>query len=384
MSLLRNKILTLSILLLSLRIYAQEIEVQDTVFANWLCDRVELAMDATCKKLDTVKAVNEYPELPELALANKGITNANEVVYFVHIDTLFLNSNALTSFPTDLSRFRSIEKLNLNFNKITIAPDIRYTNAVTGDTAVKLFYIGFNNLETLPESWFNPNPYTQVIDIRNNDIKDIPTFVDYPEIRRLDIRENDLGFEELIPIKQHPRWETDQFDLFPQSEFDLDIDTLITLGEVVTVNIGTGLASNKYALMKDDSKIDDNTTGTFDIYLNEVEDLGEYWVKISNDSFPDPSEFLRSKAFTFVEKPEEPITEKGVLVFSPNGDGIADYILIEGEDDAIFYNKNGMELRKESLPYKWYGDDKKGALQEPGLYVVQKSDGSFIKILIAF
>ena len=377
---------------------AQEIELKDSVLGHWLCSRTPLAMNADCIHLDTVKAESAYPVLSQIHLSNKEIRTADELLYFVNVDTIYLNINQLSSFPQDISKFRSLGRLQLTANQLTSAPDIHYTNEVGKDTAVKLFYIGYNQLSLLPESWFQPNPFTQVIDLRNNYLTDIPSFVDYPEIRRLDVRENYLSFEELIPVMGHSKWGVEQFDLFPQRDFKVAIDKEVEKGETRVLNFSTGLASNYYELYKDEQRIADNREGMFEVTFEEDEDLYGYSVKINNDNFPDVSDFLLSEIFSFqwtefvpptdtivvpIENKEN-VKEGDVYVFSPDGDGLADSFFIDGEGSTKLFDKNGTELRHEKLPYEWFGDNSSGVLQTPGLYFIQINEHDFLKVLISY
>lgn len=370
-------------------VFGQLIPINDPSFNTYLCNNFSLAMNGDCSLLDTVKATSEYTGLIKIHLSNKGITNADELIYFTEVDTIYLNQNKLISFPTDLSSFRSLGRLNIAFNRLTVAPDIHYTNSISGDTAVKLVYLQQNRISSLPPSWYAPNPYTQVIDIDNNDLTSVPDFVNYPQIKRLDLKENRLAFEDLIPIMSHPSWASEEFTFFPQKEFEVDIDTLVKVGDKIVVDISTGLSSNEYFILKNGRGIDDNRTGVFEIEINSEDDLGEYWFKVKNDSFPDPSNFLASLKYNVALdineiSQEDKIKEGDVYVFSPNGDGVADSFLIEGEGEVQILNKNGQQLRAEQLPFNWLGDDDSGVLSPPGLHIIKINENEFLKVLITY
>lgn len=369
---------------------AQLITVEDTIFNEYLCDNFPLAMSADCNYLDTVKARSEYPDIDKMHLSNKGITSADEIVYFANADTINLNKNSLTSFPEDLSNFRSLTWLNLTMNKLTTAPNIKYTHPESGDTAVKHIYLKYNKISVLPDSWYEENSRTQVVDLYDNELENIPSFSNYPQIRRLDVRENRLDFEGLIPIKQNPVWDINQFDLFPQKPFFVYDTFTVNKGEDITLDISRNLASNEYYLLKDNVRIEKNKTGLFVISNIQEADTGSYWFKIHNSEFPDNSDFLASEKFVVqFEKKSETVSpdsswvkEDDVILLSPNGDGIADFLLIEGTGEASFINKAGSLFKKEQLPYKWYGDDANGKTLKPGLYYIKMEDESFMKVLI--
>lgn len=350
-------------------------------------------MTAGCEFLDTEKASSEYSHIDLINLSRKNLINVDEIIYFSNVDTIYLNNNLLNNFPEDISSFRSLTRLELVNNNLTTAPTIKYNNSISGDTAVKLVYLKNNQINYLPPSWDEANLRTQVVDLYNNELSSIPTFNNYPELRRLDLRQNRLSFEFLIPIKNNPLWVSypERFYLFPQKPF-FAYDTIkVKKGENVNFDISRNLASNEYDLLKDDRRIDRNRTGVFTLSNIQEADTGIYWFKIHNDEFPDDSDFLSSEKFIIQLEKEPidtlslapfPIKNKDVTLISPNGDGVADFLLIKGEGEAAFYNKTGGTFKKAQLPYKWYGDDGNGNTLEPGLYYIKKEDNSFIKVLI--
>ena len=186
----------------------------------------------------------------------------------------------------------------------------------------------------------------------------------------------------------HPNWGIQEFTFFPQKEFKVNIDTLVKIGDKIQIDISTGLASNQYSILKGDSRIDQNRTGVFEIVIDSEGDLGEYWFKVNNDSFPDPSDFLTSVKYTIqLGKEEIELTNvkvDEVFVFSPNGDGISDSFYIEGEGEAIILNQVGQKLRMEQLPYEWFGDDSNRKLSKPGLHLIKLKNNEYLKVLITY
>ncbi|WP_018342722.1 hypothetical protein [Cytophaga aurantiaca] len=366
------------VLLQAFNSHAQLIVVQDPAFRNALCTFSPSSMNANCHKLDTVKALIASGNI---VLNGMGISNADEIIYFKNADTIRLANNNLTSFPINITRFRHLNRLSLANNQLVNAPDIHYTNALSGDTAIKFVYLLNNKISYLPPSWNAYNSMTQVIDLRNNELKKIPTFINYPEIRRLDLRDNHLTFEYLVPIMQNPRWSTSNISLFPQKNFPVELDTFVKIGDVLHVTISTGLASNEYTLLLDNTVKETNRTGDFYIAINTAADTGKYSFKIRNDNFPGTSDFLSSEIKNIHL---QPINEKHkeVIIFSPNGDGNGDVVFVDGIGSAKIVNKNGVEIQSISLPYIWDGTDKNGKILTPGLYYIQKSDGSVLKALL--
>lgn len=369
----------LGIVFLSINTYAQFVTVKNPILNAYFCSDFSNAMNVGCTQLDTVKAESLYTNIYKIQQSGKGISNADEVLFFKNVDTIYLNNNNLTSFPTDISRLRSLVRLNLAANQLTVAPSIRYTNAVSGDTAVKLVYLQANKISVLPASWYTPNLITQVIDLRSNELTGIPTFQDYPEIRRLNVAENHLDFEDLIPVKLNPRWLTSQFDLFPQKAFYIANQELDPGDNVFIQAPGTVLPTNTYSLLKDGVEIEVSTSGTFSISNIQPEQAGWYTIQVRNSNFPNASDYLESVPFYLDVRV---ITKKNVVTFSPNGDGVADVVFIDGNGTAKIINKGGIEVHTISLPYEWDGKDKYGNNLEPGIYYISKSDGSVLKALL--
>jgi hypothetical protein len=197
------------------------------------------------------------------------------------------------------------------------------------------------------------------------------------------LRENRLGFEELIPLLSHPNWNLSTITLFPQKQFSITLDTIVDIGDTIKLDVSTGLSSNEYILLKNNSEFITNRTGKFEIVIKDTSDITQYWIKIRNDNFPSQAEFLKSEFINLELNPTENTKGKDVFVISPDDDGHFDSFLIEGEGTVIIYDKSGTQLRKEHLPFRWYGKDKHGAKVIPGLYLLNKN-GQLIKVLVVY
>lgn len=393
----------------ALNLCAQQIKVQDPILNEYLCSKYSLAMNDDCSALDTIKARTTYTGVLKIHIANKGISSADEVLYFANVDTFYLNQNNLTSFPSDISKVRSFGRLNIAGNQLKSVPNIHYVNDYGNDTAVKLFYANDNMIETLPNSWSLQNNMTQVIDLSFNNLTEIPDFKNYGNLQRLDLSENLLGFEYLIPFLDHPKWASGIIDLLPQKDFEIDIDTLAKLGDTILVDISNGLTTSSYRSIKNGSKFEENTTGKFEIIVKSEADLGEFWFRIYDEKFPDSSDFLQTKRYNIqldtsvAENPDTIITDtlitetpdtnvlknipsqsKDIYIFSPNGDGIDDYFSFDGEGELKIFNKLGAILRTEELPFVWYGDGNNGKTLSPGLYIIEQGNEKYLKVLIAY
>lgn len=385
MLLLKNSVTIVVFVICGYVSFGQSIKVQDDAFAEVLCEKFPLAMDAGCIMLDTLAARDVYTGVYEMRLNGRGISSADEVVFFTEADTLWLGNNELSTFPMDLSMFKSLGRLSLFDNKLTEAPNIKYTNVNDVDTAVKLVYLQGNLISELPPSWSEANSMTQVVDLENNNLSSISAFHNYDQIRRLDLRSNKLGFESLVPVISNPKWGQEQFDLFPQKEFEVDIDTTVTIGSVQYVDISANYPTNIYCLKKDGVPVISNSEGVFEIQIDSISDAGVYSFEIRNSNFVGPDEVLFSKAYELrIYTEGSNVSENDVGVFSPNGDGVSDSYFVKGSGKASFLDKSGRELRVEQLPFEWSGDDSSGKRLAPGLYIIERAKGDLEKVIIAY
>ena len=370
--------LLLGMCLMCLSSSAQLVTVTDPVLNSNLCAQFSSVMTTGCAQLDTIAAASQNHVY--ISLTAKGITDADEVLYFKRADSIHLNNNKLTRFPTDLSGFQHLVKLNLAGNQLTEVPVIHYTNAISGDTALKFIYLNNNRITTIHPSWYTPNNLTQVVDLRNNQLKNIPDFVNYTQIRRLDISSNYLDFEDLIPVKSNPRWLTSQFYLFPQRPVFIMSNQELDPGDALSIQFpGTILPTNTYYLFKDSVLVTSNATGLFMLDNMQFDQSGTYFISVKNSNFSNPADSLVSVPFHLNVRS---VTRHQVVTFSPNGDGIADVVYIDGTGTAKIINKSGQEILSVTLPYEWEGRDKYGKVLIPGLYYIQKSDGAVLKALL--
>lgn len=358
-------------------VMAQMIPISDSNMFDDFCDELPLATNVTCDSIDTVAAVANYSTSPlRFSVSNSGLRNISSLAYFSGIDTLYIPHNKITDADMlPLSTWPNMYRFTITGNELTVAPDISMT------PNIQFIYAISNEIDTFSSGWYVPHNTIQVIDLRYNDLENIPAFETYPEIRRLNLRYNKLTFEDLIPIKGNPRWGTSIWELFPQQEFFLHNDVTKKIGEDISITINDGSPTNTYYFYKDSVLLDSNVTGIYNINDLEKDDEGVYYAEIRNSEFTQTDAVMTSEPFTLLIS--DPVDVKDVHVFSPNGDGVADFFLIEGTGSFEIVNKGGQSLQMGSLPYSWYGDDKSGANVEPGLYFV-KTDTGYLKVLVTY
>lgn len=362
--------------------FSQSVPVTDTVVRQFFCENYPEAMSSDCSLLDTALLNSTFTTPQLINLNNSGVKDLEELLYFKAADTLFFRFNDLTEFPSDLRSVFPIRRLDLRGNSLTEVPTYLVDEANRYRRGIALIYFYGNQIAELPSEWSGSNKSTQVIDLRNNFLSDLPTFVEYEELRALRISYNFLSFEDLIPIKANPRYDATSYQFFPQKPFDLFINRLAySEGESITINVDRGLPSNHYFLMKDNVEIDSNRTGEFKLRFKKGEDFGEYAVRIRNDEFLGKDDYLESMKYDFkriLYKKDD------VYIFSPNNDGIEDDFSVDGEGRMVIVDERGSEVRSEKLPFVWKGDDSQGSPLPPGLYLLKKENQELLQIFIAY
>lgn len=358
--------------------FAQLVKVNDPVFAEGLCDRLPLAMNATCDSLDIAKATSEYPEVAQKAVffSDLGIKDASEIVYFTGLDKVYLNQNQLSEVP-DLSQFTAMTWLNFNRNQLSEAPDLFLPNLSDLDW----LYFEKNEISNL-DDWFGKTHMNiKSIHLGGNQLSSLPELHTYPELIILKAYSNNLGFNSLVPLKSSPKY-SDKFELFPQNEFPVLSNQVRQLGEDWIISLEHDHNANRYELFKNGDKIRESTNGIFNLTGLEKSDQGDYYVLIRNSNFNASDEYLRTNTVSLHLADDKSLGD--VSLFSPDGDGIADFVLLQGSGDFEIFDESGAVVRKGTLPFSWNGDNKSGLPVTPGMFYVKKSDGTFQKILLTF
>lgn len=378
MLLLKTKISILFLLVFVGQIKAQTIVVKDTLFAKELCNDFPLAMDPTCRLLDTIVARANYSTAPiEFRAFNLGITDATELKYFSGIDSLYLNRNKLQSF-IPLSNFPELRRLHIPFNNLTQAPEINYANS-----KLNLVFIQDNQITDLPEGWKLPNTNINGINISNNLLTSVPDFEGYLNMALLYVFGNSLSFSHLVPLKKHPKYNETNWKLFPQKAFFITDDLEVIPNKTVSISVKDKTGGNSYFLYHNGVLKDSNTVGDFPLLITGESESGTYKVIVKNELFTKPSQILESQEFNISVNYPSQFKEKDVLLFSPNGDGIGDELYIDGEGICTVYDASGKEIIVGNLPFIWNGRSSTGIKANPGMYYI-KTDARFYKALLSF
>lgn len=374
--------LILSLLSVTFFSFSQLISVKDDAFRTYLCNSINRVMNDDCTMLDTNIAQTDET-ISRLSLTGLGVSDISEVIYFTQLDSIIANKNVNLKTIPNIYNLEKLRSLNMSNTSVEIAPDLIFINPLDSTQNVAPFsiHLRFCAIHTLPNSWYLKNEVTEYIHMQGNQLTSVPDFLNVTNIRTLNIFDNNLSFKELIPITYHPRYEIANFDMFPQNNFEVDFPEVAFTNETININISRELPSNTYFMFKGNELLEQNNTGEFTVSVSSLEDEGSYHFEIRNSNFTGEDEFLSSGNYE-LKVMNESLKKKDLLIFSPDGDGELDFLTIDGEGEAIFYTSDGQEILSESLPFDWTGNDEKGELANSGIYVIEKSNGEFIKVLL--
>lgn len=318
------KIKNISILVLFLLLklnpfFAQSIEIQDTIFRNYLKNKLPQLLDAN-NKLDTNKA-KIYTG--DISCGELGITNLDELQYFYSINLLNCANNKITSLPkltklTKLVQFwvfgnqltsipninqnLNLEVFNVKDNHLATLPSLQglyklkeldcstnrltYLPDLSDLQALDKLYCYSNQLTSIPSLTkqinlsildLQNNKLTQIPDLLNcvslkkvlcneNELTQIPSFMTLTKLTDVGLKNNRLTFEDLLPHVAYPNFNS-VFTFTPQKS--ILIDSAIQLVEGATwtfdAKVDKSVSSNTYQWYNLDSLYFTSTTSVFEV-----------------------------------------------------------------------------------------------------------------------
>jgi hypothetical protein len=167
-----------------------------------------------------------------------------------NLEQLYLQNNNLEGIiPVQLTELTNITRLYLEQNNFSgaIPPEI----------------INLSNLEDLQ--------------LFNNSFDDLPNLSSLSSLQELEIQNNKFTFEDIEPNIEFPYCSYD-----PQDSIGNGIDTILSNGESLTLNVDVGGKANTYQWMLDGVDIPEANSNTFLIDSAVVSHSGVYVCKITN------------------------------------------------------------------------------------------------------
>lgn len=352
------------------------IKVQDPALAKVLCEQFSELMTSGCDSLDLDKAALMSPlsSSTDLNANNLGITYADELKYLTELKRIFIRDNDLTDFP-DPNNFKNLFQLDITNNNLTVAPRINFDN----NGSFEMIQLTGNDIRKFPSWSDTTNDVMRFVNISWNRLKVLPVLDSLTNVRTLRVHRNELPFSELLKIKNIKWYDSldDISRLFPQHNFNVSGDTSIAFNEDLLLDVEDKTPGNSYYLVSSNDTIAQNTDGIFTISKELMgKDTAQFVVFIRNIGFTASEEFLQSDTFSVVITYPKPEKEDEFLKFSPNGDGVDDYLYLEGSGDFSIYSAAGIELKSGSLPYNWSGQKVDGNYIVPGIYYLKTDKGN--------
>eukprot|EP01118_Nematostelium_gracile_P008512 TRINITY_DN2821_c0_g1_i1.p1 TRINITY_DN2821_c0_g1~~TRINITY_DN2821_c0_g1_i1.p1 ORF type:complete len:642 (+),score=173.96 TRINITY_DN2821_c0_g1_i1:49-1974(+) len=138
--------------------------------------------------------------LAKLDLSHNRITKLpSGISKLENLGELLLGNNKLSDLPGDFGEIPKLSRLDLTKNSMKNLPALRLKD-------LQYLQISHNQLEDLPEDFFNEKPILAEIYVNNNKLKKFPSIKQLKSLLRIDLRENQLKnlpeISENVPVKE--------------------------------------------------------------------------------------------------------------------------------------------------------------------------------------
>ena len=215
--------------------------------------------------------------LKELKVWKNKITQSPDLSSLNNLQNIDFNDNPLLYFPTLGSSKPFLKILNLNgsmFSELGPFPNMPMIESIR---------CGWGNLTVCQSISHLTN--LKLLLINNNSLTNLPDFTGLVNLQNVDLRYNQLTFEDIIPLVSNPLY-TSAFIVFPQDSLGIKETIVQNEGSAFTfnLNIDETTFSNTYDWYKDGLLIYSGTTNAYTINEVRPSDAGEYYCIISNNS----------------------------------------------------------------------------------------------------
>jgi hypothetical protein len=256
----------LSIALIALSAKSQYVTIPDTAFANAIKERFPDII--TGHSLDTVLAATKNMSF---SVTNRGtIENLEGLQYFKSLNTFNASHNKISHVP-NISNNKLVS-LNLSNNNIKNLPSLANLPNLTN------LYIGSNSIEKIVgiESLVN----LKIFIAGNNQITELPDFSALQNLENVGLRNNLLPWEQIISITHYKNFNS-VFYVFPQLELTPKDTLYLTEGDKfeLVYPFDQNIPGLRYTFQKNNSinfLISD--TNTYTIEAVSLNDAGIYEV----------------------------------------------------------------------------------------------------------
>jgi gliding motility-associated-like protein len=348
-------------------------------------------------------------------------TLPTNIINLTQLESLVDEENNLTSLPS-LVGLNALKELKVWKNNITHAPDLSSLNNLKiidfNDNPLQLFpslgsnkpFLQILNLNGSAFSELGPFPIMPMIDtircgwgqvdfchpishltnlkvfrLNNNLLNSLPDFSGLTNLTKVDLRNNQLTFEDIIPLVSHPLYNS-AFSVFPQDSIGPKETTTQNEGSSYTFNLNVDetTLSNSYDWYKDGAWISTTTKNCYTINQLRPTDAGEYYCIISNNSQPVliGKQIVSYKNKLIVNNSKATSQSNKEIAITPNGDGQADVFYCDEIALGKIYDRFGKVIKEVQFPGYWDGTDKNGNLVSSGYYIINLDTNKSIPISV--
>ena len=165
------------------------------------------------KQLKSYSRLEAFEKINYLNLDSCELTDIPEEVFkFSNLSVLSLDNNYLTTLPDSIINLRNLKSLHLSSNKIKTLP-----SNMGGLTSLESIYLSYNQIESLPSSLGNLKNLRSLY-LKNNNLKSILSTFKTLKLSTFDLRNN--------PIKEIPTFlkESSRLKVFSTKAFLSSLD----------------------------------------------------------------------------------------------------------------------------------------------------------------
>ncbi|ABG58433.1 leucine-rich repeat domain-containing protein [Cytophaga hutchinsonii] len=250
-------------------------------------------------QITSIPNLADLYQLIDLYVGNNKITSIASIANKTTL--LYLNAagNALTEIP-DLSALVNLKTLALDFNSISVLPDlsmnsnlqqlsISNTNIHSIPSLPTLLNLEIFNCEkTNMTDLSGLHTNTKLIKLlaQNCRVSTLPNFANKPNLTTVNLSENYLTFEDLIPLASLPNFSV--FTYAPQKNISIPAYVDIRERNMYTyqIPIDPALTTNTFTWYKNNTPLLTNATGNYSFAPAFMSDSGIYSAYITNAALP--------------------------------------------------------------------------------------------------
>lgn len=249
-------------------------------------------------RLTQLPDLSNQTNLVEIQATTNALTSLPPLTNLVNLNNLFLTSNKLTSLP-DISALVNLKYLIIGNNPFISLPDfspntqllelhVHQTNItqITGLaqlTKLTKLYCWENSITDL--SALSANVTLTGLFAFGNKLSALPTLTNKPNLNSVEVENNRLTFEDLLPLKTIPTL-TD-FTYSPQDSLGVYTSNTIRLQHPLSLSIteDAAMPGNTYTWYKN-SVVTGTITRVYATNNIQTTDKGKYYVRVKNAALP--------------------------------------------------------------------------------------------------